>query len=137
MNSNFEWQKHQANERVQAYREEAAAHRMVEDGKGRQSGAFLLKLAMLAGIFFIVWWLAGCTSGVAVEPVTLDSQPTAWTMADRIYFQDKREALLIKEAAIGLDTGWTLAQRIHFQDKREASLSWRACADRTLAQWIE
>ncbi|MBK8905762.1 MAG: hypothetical protein IPM53_31560 [Anaerolineaceae bacterium] len=126
MNSNFEWQKHQVNERVQTYRKEAAAHRLAAKGNGRKPVSVWLKLAILAGIFFMMWLTVGCTADNSVAEVDLEPQSSGWVMADRIDFQDKREAYLSVATAVGKDTGWTMAQRIHFQDKREAYLDWRS-----------
>ena len=138
MNSNFEWQKHQANERVQKYQQEAAAHRLAKLGNGRPRGAGLLKLALLAGIFLAVWLIAGCRSVasttirpevVNAAPVMPDLESVGWTMADRIYAQDKRELYLDWRAGVSGEpaatTPYTIADRIRFQDTREASLHGR------------
>lgn len=125
MNSNFEWQKHQANERVQKYQQEAAAHRQVKEGNGRKPGNVLLVLAMLAGVFFVMWLTVGCTSQVSMTADVPEPQSSGWVMADRIDFQDKREAYLEGATAVSENYGGTMADRIYFQDRREAYLDWR------------
>ena len=47
MNSNFEWQKHQAKERVQAHLREAGAHRQV---RGNGNGLWSFILAMIVKV---------------------------------------------------------------------------------------
>jgi hypothetical protein len=126
MNSNFEWQKHQVNERVQKYQQEAAAHRQVQEVNGRKPDNLLLVLAMLAGVFFMMWLTVGCTSHVSMAADAPEPQSSGWVMADRVDFQDKREAYLGETTAVGKDAGWTMAQRIQFQDRREAYLDWRS-----------
>lgn len=128
MNSNFEWQKHQAHERVQKYQQEAAAHRRVKEGNGRKPGNVLLVLAILAGVFLVMGLTAGCTSQVSMAIDVPEPQSSGWVMADRIDFQDKREAYLVEDTAVGTSAGWTMAQRIQFQDRREAHLDWRGGA---------
>lgn len=125
MNSNFEWQKHQANERIQEYRKEAASHRLAKEGNGRKPGNLLFVLTMLAGFFFMIWLTVGCTSDVSLAADAPEPQSSAWVMAERIDFQDKREAYLGTETAVDANVGWTMAQRIHFQDAREAYLERR------------
>lgn len=145
MNSNFEWQKHQANERLQRSLQDAESHRLAPKENGRHRGSFFLKLALLAGIFFIVWFLTGCSSQAAsaMKPelvdapaTTADSQPAAWSRADRVSFQDKREVYLHEPASMG-NAGWTLAERIHFQDRQEAYLSPQVVTRWTLAERIQ
>lgn len=145
MNGNFEWQKHQANERLQKSLRDAASHRLVAKEESPQRGQLLLKLALLAGIFFIVWFLTSCQSqtasamkpeAVSAAAISTSSQPSAWSMAGRISFQDKREVYLDEEAAAE-DAGWTMAKRIDFQDQREAYLNRQAVAGWALAERIQ
>jgi hypothetical protein len=66
MNSNFDWQKHQVNERVQARYQEAEIHRSLKATKG-ESSSLLGKMIRLplAGLGGLVRWVAG--NGRSVE----------------------------------------------------------------------
>lgn len=144
MNSNYEWQKHQANERVRQYHKEAASHRRAQEGNGRSHSATLLKLALLATIFLAVWIMSGCSSEPAAalnsassesaEVVSGPNSPT-WQMADRIVFQDKREVYLNESVSQG-QSGLTMADRIQFQDKRDLHLADQSVTGLTLAERI-
>jgi hypothetical protein len=68
MSSNYEWQKFQAGERVQARRREAEAHRQVRREHPRPALALPASMALLIGVALVVWLLAGCTATAA--PVT-------------------------------------------------------------------
>jgi hypothetical protein len=68
MSSNYEWQKFQAGERVQARRREAEAHRQIRREHPRPALALPFSMALLIGVALVVWLLAGCTAAAA--PVT-------------------------------------------------------------------
>ena len=72
MNSNFEWQRHQANERVQAKLHEAEIHRSLKIVKG-QSPLIVGKIIRLP--FIGLGRLARWVSQLATHsPVTIDEQ---------------------------------------------------------------
>jgi hypothetical protein len=144
MNSNFEWQKHQANERVREYFNEAASHRLAGTGTGRSRSVTLINLTLLAGIVLFGWIMTGCSSEPAsalitgaVESVEVvdESQSSTWQMSDRISFQDKREAYLT-ESAPNERAALTMSERIQFQDKREAYLNAQTVHNLTMAERI-
>lgn len=66
MSSNYEWQKFQAGERVQARRREAEAHRQARGQTPRPTLALPFSMALLIGVALVVWLLAGCTSPPAL-----------------------------------------------------------------------
>lgn len=106
MNGNYEWQKRQANERVQARLQEANAHRQANKNTTRQPLFFFLKVAipLLVGAVIVIWLLTGCNAITDVQVVEAEtavftstvhsSRHSGWTMAERIRFQDKRETYL-------------------------------------------
>ena len=60
MNSNYEWQKHQADERAQARLRDAKIHRQLKEVKQRPPFILPLELATVAGVvMFVIWLLAG------------------------------------------------------------------------------
>ena len=129
MNSNYEWQKHQANERVQARLQEAEAHRQAKQtkqGNGRSQFPlpWSIVIPALAGIFVAIWLLTSCSpnAGTMEKKEATTSYTTGMTMADRIRFQDERDAYLKEETAVVSEdpaAGWTMADRIRFQDRIE------------------
>lgn len=72
MNSNFEWQKHQANERVQARLHEAEIHRSLKSAKGQgpSIGGKIIRLPLI-GLGGMARWVSQRT---AHRPVTNDEQ---------------------------------------------------------------
>jgi hypothetical protein len=64
MNSNFEWQKHQTNERVQGALQEASAYRLSRQGTtGRSRKSLSSKIILLLGVIWLLIGLLvpGCT----------------------------------------------------------------------------
>ena len=122
MNSNFEWQKHQTNQRVQARLQEAAAHRQAKQGAGRSPVALPLRMVVLAGVGLIVaiWLLAGCTT--TASTVTVASE-TAAIASEAQTSPNEIEIEVEIEKAAGSVPGQTMAGRIHFQDQREQYLA--------------
>jgi hypothetical protein len=129
MNSNFEWQKHQANERVQGALRDAAAYRLSnESPRTRSYGSFSIKAALLTGIvwFLIGLLLSGCvsTETAHAEQTSSDASSSsqiskALTMADRIRFQDQlwEQALASGQVKPGRPTHlMTMADRIQFKE---------------------
>lgn len=123
MNSNYHFQKHQANEQIETRLQEADYHRMSKKENDRTSVSFLtmLTVPLLVGILVAILLLTGCTPGdVLLEEAAgrADTAPET-SMADRIHFQDARvtrfEAYQ-EETSVG---EMTLAARIHFQDKQD------------------
>lgn len=57
MNSNYEWQKHQATERAQARLRDAEIHRQMKQVKQRSPFILPLELATVAGVVVLVMWL--------------------------------------------------------------------------------
>lgn len=126
MSSNFEWQKRQANERVQLRLHEAAQHRRARQGQSRAALPLAVKMMIpvLAGIVLAIWLLTGCAASDAstMEVEMVDQSSVELTVADRIRFQDKLEANLVTEETVSPVTRLTMADRILFQDRRELSL---------------
>lgn len=95
MNGNYEWQKHQANERVQARLHEAAEHRRAKLGNSEAQDSFSMKIMfpVLVGIIVIILLMSGWTPGVGAignsEPPAKEA--AGLTMAERIHFQDERD----------------------------------------------
>lgn len=136
MDGNYEWQKHRANERLQARLQEAEAHRQAKQGNGRRTPFSLpLKIAVpaLVGVLIAIWLLTGCTTTAeptAPEPETAvvlaaDSPGYGQRMVERIRFQDKREMYLAEDTAVKPQATqrpvWTMADRIRFQDRVEGT----------------
>ncbi|MBE2224750.1 MAG: hypothetical protein IAF02_24635 [Anaerolineae bacterium] len=127
MNSNYEWQKHQANERVQARLQEADAHRQAKQakqGNGRSQFPLPLRIVIpaLVGIFVALWLLTSCTpdADMMENKEVSASYTTGMTMADKIQFQDKRDVYLREETVVNSSQpvpSLTMADRIRFQDR--------------------
>jgi hypothetical protein len=130
MSSNFEWQKRQANERVQLRLHEAAEHRRVRQGRGRTSFSNVVRIIIptLVGLVVAIWLLTGCasTSGTEAEAEMNAAGVEALSMADHIHFQDKLEANLEVGTTFSDAAALKMAARIRFQDKRESYLEERA-----------
>ena len=126
MSSNFEWQKHQVDERIQGALKEAASHRLGRDGVGRGSfGATFFKVILFLGL---AWFLIGALltaltpsppATQTIPPQTVVQNVSPWTMANRIRFQDQLwdQALAIGEVKPPQTSPWTMADRIRFQDR--------------------
>lgn len=154
MSGNYEWQKFAANEQVKRRMRDGDAHRLArkaraahehdsKEQRGRLSPAiFLMGLALVAAL----WLLTGCMpdtrvnlvpstatigadqAAAEVEPQHLDvlQRPvTGLSMAERIQFQDKREAILAGTTVhtMQAQNGLSHAERIAFQDRRDQSLA--------------
>jgi hypothetical protein len=124
MSNNYEWQKHQANERVQARFQEAEAHRQSKHTRDERPLLTTLKMIVMVGVGVIVaiWMLAGCTTPVVEAYPNADV--SGWTLAEQIHFQDERDqemAWTIADSSQAETTPtWTMADRIRFQDQIEA-----------------
>ena len=118
MSSNFEWQQHQVNERVKGALKEGTSHRLARPQAQRGSKSIRLKLALAMGaaVFLLSQVLAGCTP---VNPVLAGEaeSPAAWTMAERIQFQDRLWENAYTEERAEYAAIWTMAERIRFQDR--------------------
>jgi hypothetical protein len=129
MNSNFEWQKQHANERVQGALRDAAAYRLSnERSRTRSFGSTSSKAALLLGI---VWFLIGLLLSGCVSTETAHAEQTssdasgssqiskALTMADRIRFQDRQweQALASGQSKPQRSNHlMTMADRIRFKE---------------------
>ena len=121
MSTNYHWHKRQATERVQARLRDAEEHRRVKQGQGRSTPPFALKLIpVLVGVILAIWLLTGCTAND--NPQVKEESPTVHetglTMADRIRFQDKLEAIPGTDSQMSQVAAMSMAARIHFQDTR-------------------
>lgn len=130
MNGNYEWQRYQVNERIQARLRDGEAHRQAKQARGRPRTALAvdtMAMAIVAVVIVALWFLTGCTPGSKVAAVeqagraqVVDARVarSGWTMAERIQFQDRRDQALARAAL----PGWTMAERIRFQDRRDQVL---------------
>lgn len=124
MSNNYEWQKHQANERVQARFHEAEIHRQTKHTRDERPLLTTLKMIVMVGVGAIVaiWMLAGCTTPV-VEAYP-NSEVSGLTMVEKIHFQDERDQEMAWTIASSSQEAplptWTMADRIRFQDQIEA-----------------
>lgn len=125
MSTNYHWHKQQANARVQARLREAEEHRRAKQANGLSTSSFVLRLIpVLVGVIVAIWLLTGCAASndlreskeIAVTP------ETGLTMADRIRFQDEREAILETDSQIPQLAGRSMTDRIRFQDERDSRL---------------
>lgn len=125
MSTNYQWHKQQANDRVQARLREAEDHRRAKQANGRSTSSFVLKLVpVLVGVIVAIWLLTGCAASHdwrESEEVAATHE-TGLTMADRIRFQDEREAILGTDSQVPQLAGRSMADRIHFQDERDSRL---------------
>ncbi|HLF90666.1 MAG TPA: hypothetical protein VI451_17095 [Anaerolineales bacterium] len=132
MSSNFEWQKHQVNERIQGALQDAASHRLSREGsRGKSFLAFSFKAVFLLGIvwFFIGLLLASCTPVEPAIAVNTHSQtdvqpgaPSTLSMAEKIRFQDRLWEQALANGGfkpVKTTPAWTMADRIRFQDRLE------------------
>lgn len=125
MNSNYQWQKHQANERVQAHLREAAEHRRVKQANSQSlaPAPWKMMIPILVGVAVALWLLTSCANYNEpvgkVEASAYHASQT--TMAERIRFQDKRDENLLLSRDAYRAARWTMAERIRFQDKRGES----------------
>jgi preprotein translocase subunit SecY len=122
MSSNYQWQQHQANERIQARLKEAEQHRSAKQENGRET--FSPLKIMIPGLIIVIvalWLLTNCTTntsltGSAVRPY--EYSPNL-TIVEPISFQDEREAIYeIGRKDYNADV-MKMAARIHFQDDEE------------------
>ncbi len=126
MNSNYQWQKHQANERVQSHLREATEHRRVKQAKSQSlaPAPWKMMIPILIGVAVTLWLLTGCANYNEpvgkVEASAYHAPET--TMAERILFQDKLDGNLLISREASHAAKWTMAERVLFQDKRGESL---------------
>ncbi len=121
MSTNYHWHKRQATERVQARLRDAEEHRRAKQGKGRSTPPFALKfIPVLVGVILAIWLLTGCTANI--KPQEKEASPavheTGLTMADRVRFQDKLEAIPGTDSQMSQAAAMSMAARIRFQDER-------------------
>jgi len=91
MSNNYEWQKYQANGRVQARFQEAETHRQMKLAGDKRPFLPTLKIIMVGvGALVAIWLLVGCTAPV-VEAYP-NSEVAGLTLAEKIHFQDQNEA---------------------------------------------
>lgn len=121
MSNNYEWQKHEGNERSRSRRREAEAHRQSKLANGERPSLFTLSLKMLVmvgiGVMIVVWLLTGCTMATG-DIQAVAAHTTTLTMAERISFQDERDWAMDVDTAVNPST-WTMGERIRFQDQRD------------------
>lgn len=126
MDSNFQWQKQRANERINNRLQNAEQHRQAKQANGREPFIPPLKI-IIPGLFLVIlafWLLTGCTldsspSEAAINP---ENHVPQLTLADKIRFQNERDASFNLGNKFSPTDEWTLAARITFQDKRDAYL---------------
>ncbi len=123
MSGYYEWQKQQANERVQARLHEANEHRRAKEGHGEGGiniRASLLVTALL-GVIILFLILNGCApeAGASSSMESAVRKIPVLTMADRIQFQDGRDesydygvGTAVKQNAASM----TMADRLRFHD---------------------
>ncbi|MBK8127999.1 MAG: hypothetical protein IPK53_03345 [bacterium] len=123
MDSNYEWQKHQAKERAQSRLEEAEAHRLAKQVSTPSSFPLLLKvmLPIVAGVIVAIWLLTSCApiADTSIETAGAANH-TQVTLAERIRFQDARDSYLAGTSAVTVGMPaplWTMGDRIRFQDR--------------------
>ena len=91
MSNNYEWQKHQVNERVQARFQEAETHRQLKQAGYERPFLPTLKMIIMVGIgaIIVIWLLAGCA------PLVVEAHPNSevsgLTLVEKIHFQDERD----------------------------------------------
>jgi hypothetical protein len=124
MSGYYHFHKQQANEQVQARLQEAESHRLSKQGNGRSTVSFILKLTfpLLVGVAVAILLLTGCASGDAraEDSANRAVETSKVTMAERIHFQDAREARFEVDRENPNVEAMTMAERISFQDKRDA-----------------
>jgi hypothetical protein len=129
MNSNFEWQKHQAHERVQGALQDALAHRLSRQGTtGRSRKSPYFKTILLMGMIWLLigLLLSGCTPTKSAyaesqgENAPIFSEiSSAVTMAD-IRIQDRlwEQALASGQAKpVRPNLPMSMAERIQFKER--------------------
>jgi hypothetical protein len=132
MNTIFEWQKQQVDERVQGALKNAASYRLVKEGsrsKPLQVITFKTALGLGVLLFLIGLILSACNPSQpdnTTKPITKAAaqlnQPANLTIAKRISFQDRLAEQFLnsrkaeKHAAQDSLT-WTMAKRIQFHDR--------------------
>ena len=124
MSNNFEWQKHQVNERIQERLYDAENHRQTRDDEDRDHGRLSARMIIVAGICIIIaiWLLAGCTPNNTTfnEPGHTVDLISNMSFAERIHFQDRRNTSLstrttnatLAESQLPM----TMTERIQFKD---------------------
>jgi predicted small secreted protein len=130
MNTVFEWQKQQVDERVQGALKNAASYRLAKEGsRSKPLQVITLKTALGLGVllFLLSLLLSACNpsqpanAGQPIsEVVAPSSRPAALTMADRIRFQDNLAQQAPSSSGLKLNPpagGLTMSDRIRFQDR--------------------
>ena len=131
MSSNYEWQKQQVREQLQAHHEAAAEHRLSRRGVEKKSPSSRRNLVILVlitiGLLIVGFQVSGCAPApVALQPPdavlkadTAGDQAViepGMSMAERIAFQDR-----VSGSSLAADTAQpasiTMADRIRFQDR--------------------
>lgn len=124
MNSNYYFQKQQADEQIQTRLKEAEYHRQSKQGSDGSPLSFLMMIAiplLMVGISVAILLLAGCTTGdvLSEESASRADANSETTMAERIHFQDTRvtrSEVYQEDTSVG---EMTMAARILFQDKQD------------------
>jgi hypothetical protein len=132
MNTIFEWQKQQVDERVQGALKNAASYRLVKEGsRNKPLQVITLKTALGLGVllFLIGLILSACNPSQpdnTTKPITKVAaqfnQPTSLTIAKRISFQDRLAEQAFTSAEFKFNSPariLTMAERIKFQDHLE------------------
>ncbi|MFQ5399235.1 MAG: hypothetical protein ACE5E7_06510 [Anaerolineae bacterium] len=124
MNGNYDWQKHQVNERIQARLNEAEIHRSVN--KSQKSGILpplsLLAILLVGFIFFLnACQSSGLLPALAAPNSDIDAAATATTqmhIRDRIRFQDRLfEQSVLTNPEVSTGKSSVMADRIRFHDQ--------------------
>jgi len=130
MNTVFEWQKQQVDERIQGALKNATSHRLAKEGsRSKPLQVITLKTALGLGVllFLMSLLLSACNpsqpanAGQPISEVVAPSnRPAALTMTDRIKFQDNLAEQAPASSELKLNPpvgGLTMADRIRFQDR--------------------
>ncbi len=129
MNSNYEWQKFAANNRIKGYRRQADAHRQAKQhaavGKEERSAVGKVGFALAIGIALLVigFMLTSCQFGAVAKAAAKSEGSNETSMAERIRFQDQlwanSEVRNAELASSRPETGLSMADRIRFQDEQD------------------
>jgi hypothetical protein len=137
MSSNYEWQKQQVREQLNAHHEVAAEHRFSRSGAKKKDSTSRRNLMVLVlitiGLLIVGFQISGCTPAqVASQPPDAANklalagdqaeEDKGLSMADRIAFQDR-----VSGDSPAADTAHsasiTMADRIRFQDRVSGVIS--------------
>jgi len=117
MNSNYEWQKFAANNRVENYRRQAEAQRQSKQNAPKKENSSVMStigFAFAVGLvlFVIGFLLSGCQVATVPSAAAHSDNGREMNMAES-------EARSAEPPAGKAETGMSRAERIRFQDKRE------------------